>query len=244
MNRDIMAERGADCLYSILHDYQSFWFVIPETLERRVGFEKAFELFHKGVVWRVFDGGMTKEEEDRALQNLRERGLENEELGYYELVMLWAQHYLSTAGIDQSDDENEGEDGGGNEKDDDDSTEGAKAVDSGLLTEGWPYGDAIYERMLFKVFGIGSHSTGKDFFATDSRLVGQSDHPIQSQYDGQSREGDIVCVLQKCTRPVISRPCEDGRFQLVSFAYVHDVFEDSDTAIDLSTREGEWFELR
>lgn len=350
---DVISQRGFDCFYSILDDYRSFSLVIPEALEGRVGKGKASDLFRKGVVWRVFDGNKRKEEEEeKTLQKLWKMGLDNKQLGYYELVMLWADCFFASIADDRSNDESERERPDEQEQEEEEGLDNKNIYKSkksnpeqdDLVPSDWPYSEAIYKHLFFEVSSIGSYAAGKAFFATNTGLVGRSEHSIQGQYDGtgpteegsvndplkyymlsmlcakyglpmknfslkagggngdgiereeeqlqnhEHRRGDgedhhaalecwnfidhaterlasrtygetllscdnmfaerwdqpepdIICILQKCTRPVVLRPCKDGRFKIVSFAYVHDIFEDSETAIDLSKHEAEWFEL-
>jgi hypothetical protein len=244
IDKKTLADRETACTFSILEDFESFWFVIAGRLERRLGFEKAYELLHNGVVWRVFDGGKSRGEEEKALKGLREVGLKDETQSYYQLVMSWSQHFISSMIEEEEDDDDIGKAELETPPEEDEENEDKSSKNSEDSESEWPHGDALYNELLFETCRIGLRAAGKSFFVTDNGFVGRGDHPIQGMLDAESiGGGDIVCIMQRCTKPVILRPCEDGRYRLMSFAYVHDVFEESDTAIDLSKREGEWFEL-
>ena len=52
-------------------------------------------------------------------------------------------------------------------------------------------------------------------FSTDSDYVGMAAHAIE--------EGDVLCMLYGCSRPVVLRRGGDGAYRLVTYTYTHDV---------------------
>ena len=93
------------------------------------------------------------------------------------------------------------------------------------------FGEKLDAELFLYIYELGFRINGKTFFTTDTGYVGRADHPIQKD--------DLLCVLQGCDSPAVLRSCNDGIHRLITFSYTHDIFEDSDTALDIKGCKGE-----
>lgn len=210
------------CLQAILEDVQKLEMNIMETLSVRIGRERASRFVEKGIVWQTLDGGPVRFREVEAWRQLQRAGFENtDQLEYYELLRLWTQQYLSSPP---------------ESKDNDGPNLRASNNAQKLST----FGNEVSKTLFSQISALIHRRVGKAVFFTESGLVGRIDTSID---EPPADDQDILCILQKCTRAVVLRPCNDGRYQILTFAYVQDIFEESDTAIQSSRYEEEWFEI-
>ena len=74
-------------------------------------------------------------------------------------------------------------------------------------------------------------------FVTDTAYAGRAAHPI--------REGDVLCMLYGCSRPLVLRKSHRDAYNLVTYTYTHDVKQDDKSiAEDIKRLETQEIHLR
>ncbi|ERF73928.1 hypothetical protein EPUS_05351 [Endocarpon pusillum Z07020] len=223
-----LAEEAAVNTLDLLDDYSIIvlWFLL--VLAARLDFRKAYKLVQAGAVWKVLSGGENIEEAMQELKNPQGESL----VDYFTSMSL---QMLASQRLRDEDGKGAGEmsDLGCHSHID----EPPKGIAEDREDERYsgPFSGALYKEFFYHCLGIASTAVGTTFFTTDTGYIGRAKHAIEL--------GDALCVLQGSNYPVVLRPCEDGTYRLITWTYTHDVFEDSETAFDLTGCEKRWFEL-